>query len=263
MKSPSLNAAAQVAILTSTLLYGGSALATALSGGSSMNSIGANATGIYVLAQTTANGKQYSTRALICDGKVKDKHTSGGSGYLARNSGSPAITVSTSTFSSLIASGGLNVDVTSKPATVKNAFLTACGMAGAGGTGGTGGSGLPMSVNPFKLNQCPQNYAYNSTTKKCHLLSALPPASNGQWLARLGSWTVERISKMELIGSAHAFIKDLPMRIFVTWKLKSVGTGFSYSYTPLAGSPPGYADNVVGVIEITGAGGTVQWLVTD
>jgi hypothetical protein len=68
--------------------------AVTVTGGSGAPMVRSSSTSVYELARATAGTKTYVTRGLICNGTVRDVHTTnGGNGTLARAPGAPAIKV--------------------------------------------------------------------------------------------------------------------------------------------------------------------------
>lgn len=226
---------------------------------------GGSVTGVYAVSAAVVGGKSRVTTALVCSGKVRELHTSNGSGgWLPRKSGSQPIKVSTSTVASLTAqAGGVDKDVATMSQSVKNAFQAACGGGTPGGTTpGAGGSSPPMQVEPIGKTGCPAGYQFNFTTKTCQLLSRNDADGlDVRLAARSPDWTA-RLFALVPLGSAHAFLKDIYRKINVTWRFQDVGSGFSYSYQPVDGVPAGYPEDTVGVIAVEGGGFSVQWLVS-
>ncbi|MDP1649007.1 MAG: hypothetical protein Q8M01_12530 [Rubrivivax sp.] len=225
---------------------------------------GAGATGIYRVASAAVAGKTRVTQALVCNGVVKEMHTTnGGVGYLNRKPGSPAIKVPTAAFSSLAAAGGLDQNVNHLSASVKNAFSVACGGSSAPPMGSSGGStSPPLQVGPTGKTGCPPGYTFNMTTKKCHLQSSRPLDDADERVAGRADGLARWLFKLVPASSAHAMLKDLYKRVFVTWQMEGLGKGFHYSYTPVDGAGPGYPADTVGYIEVQGGGFLVGWIVT-
>lgn len=239
----------------------GAVTLTALPGAQAQGKV----TGIYAVSSVSMGGKVRVTRALVCAGSARELHTTNGAGgWLSRTPKSSAPKVSTSTFASLTSqAGGVDKDVTAMSQTVRNAFMAACGggAIGGGGSPGSGGTAPPSQVPPSGKTGCPQGYQYNFTTKQCHLLSRLDRLDGPPRLAgHRPDWALRLFDALPM-GSAHAFIKDIHKKINVSWRWSNVGGGFSYSYQPVDGVPPGYPSDTVGVIQVEGGGFSVQWLV--
>jgi hypothetical protein len=251
-----------VATVASTALAAASAASALTVSALPGATAGSQVTGVYRIAQTTAAGRMMVTHALVCNGSVKEIHTrNGGSGWLARKAGSTTVKVSTQHFDTLIALAGVDKNVTTLAAAVKNQFLSLCGGSDGASVGSSTGGGSPsLQVAPTGLLQCPSGYEYNKATQKCHLLSSRPLDEGDPRLAERPGAIARWLFALFPASSAQAFMSDLQKRIFVTWHFSNLGGGFHYGYTPVDATAPGIAPSS-GVIEVQGGGFQITYLV--